>query len=182
MTHVLIKGRFGFIGSNLVEHDLGRGDEILNLDFALPRLQMHAAALGRAASMFESQVVLHMAARTDRRGTTVDDYAANTNSVPRLSEPIKLKARVDQIRQWLGFRAVRDVVLVLLQLVAWLSDTLKRLLVDRFTRHSLRLNNLVTECLRDTSPVGRFVGIRRHNIPTPVTITFRWMSSAQGHQ
>jgi len=95
-----VTGGSGFIGTNLVEHFLKRGDEVLNLDIAAPRHPGHAAqwrrtdlldsaALMQAVADFDPQVVLHMAARTDLGGSAVSDYPANTTGVSNLIEALK---------------------------------------------------------------------------------------------
>jgi nucleoside-diphosphate-sugar epimerase len=100
MTRVLITGGSGFIGTNLVEHYLGRGDEVINLDVAAPRQPAHAtawrrvdildaASLQREVSAFDPHVVLHMAARTDLRGASENDYQANTLGVSNLIRALR---------------------------------------------------------------------------------------------
>jgi nucleoside-diphosphate-sugar epimerase len=92
---VLVTGGSGFIGTNLVQQRLQVGDEVQNFDIAPPRNAAHHAlwqsidildrpALHRAVNDFAPEVVLHMAARTDLRGSTVADYAANTDGVANM--------------------------------------------------------------------------------------------------
>ncbi len=92
---VLVTGGSGFIGTNLVEQRLQAGDEVLNFDIAAPRNAAHQtvwrqvdildlAALTQALTSFAPEVVLHMAARTDLRGSTLADYAANTDGVANM--------------------------------------------------------------------------------------------------
>jgi nucleoside-diphosphate-sugar epimerase len=92
---ILITGGSGFIGTNLVEHFVGRGDEVLNLDIAPPRNAAHAAfwqscdmldenALRSFLQEFAPNVIFHMAARTDLEGRSVEDYLTNTVGVTNL--------------------------------------------------------------------------------------------------
>ncbi|MEN9491582.1 MAG: hypothetical protein RJA63_2031 [Pseudomonadota bacterium] len=91
---VLITGGSGFIGTNAVEHFAER-HRVLNLDIAAPRNDAHTpywhevdlldvAALKAVVVDFDPHFVLHLAARTDLDGRTVDDYAANTTGVSNL--------------------------------------------------------------------------------------------------
>jgi GlcNAc-P-P-Und epimerase len=100
MTRVLITGGSGFIGTNLVEHYVARGDEVTNLDIAPPRHAGHVdrwrkvdilnmVALTQAISHFNPEVVLHMAARTDLDGAAVADYSANTVGVSNLVQALR---------------------------------------------------------------------------------------------
>lgn len=97
---VVVTGGSGFIGTNLVEHFLARGNEVVNLDIARPRHPDHTrvwrevdildvGALARALEEFSPQVVLHMAARTDLGAMTVDDYPANTVGVSNLIQALR---------------------------------------------------------------------------------------------
>ena len=97
---VIVTGGSGFIGTNLIEHFLARGDEVLNLDVAAPRHHgqqaqwrkvdiLDAAELRQTVAAFDPQVVLHMAARTDLGGNSVGDYPANTTGVSNLIAALK---------------------------------------------------------------------------------------------
>lgn len=97
---ILVTGGSGFIGTNLVEHARAGGHEVLNLDIAPPRNPAHAAlwqrvditdgpSLRSAVVGYAPEVVLHMAARTDLRGTSVADYAANTTGVAHVIETLR---------------------------------------------------------------------------------------------
>lgn len=92
---VLITGGSGFIGTNLVEHFVVRGDEVLNIDIAAPRNSSHRAfwqvgdmldhdGLRSSVRDFAPEAIFHMAARTDLDGRSGDDYLANTVGVANL--------------------------------------------------------------------------------------------------
>ncbi|MCG9893891.1 MAG: NAD(P)-dependent oxidoreductase, partial [Fimbriimonadaceae bacterium] len=92
MARILITGGSGFIGTNLVRHCLDQGHEVLNLDTEEVRdggqASFHRAVniLDRDAVAgifrdFRPEIVHHLAARTDIDGTTLEDYAANTDGV-----------------------------------------------------------------------------------------------------
>lgn len=92
MKRVAITGGSGFIGTNLVEHYAASGVPIVNLDPAPPRNRQHAAywhridpldhdTVSRRLAEFAPTHVFHLGARTDLRGTAVDDYAYNTRGV-----------------------------------------------------------------------------------------------------
>src|SRR5579884_1063088 len=85
----LVTGGSGFIGTNVVEHFATRSEQLVNLDVSPPRNKAHrrfwrqvdlrdANALRSAVRDFSPQIVVHLAARTDLEGRTIDDYAANT--------------------------------------------------------------------------------------------------------
>jgi len=97
---VLITGGSGFIGTNLVELFASRGDEVLNFDVAGPRKSAHhsvwhpgdlldGARLRSLVRDFAPEVVLHMGARTDLDGRSVEDYAANTVGVGNLIDALE---------------------------------------------------------------------------------------------
>jgi nucleoside-diphosphate-sugar epimerase len=92
MMRVAITGGSGFIGTNLVEHYAASGVPVLNLDPAEPRNKQHvgywrridpldANDVGIALDEFAPTHVFHLGARTDLHGTTLDDYAQNTDGV-----------------------------------------------------------------------------------------------------
>lgn len=92
---VLITGGSGFIGTNLIDHLSAPGTEILNVDIAPPRNELHAAhwrqidlcdrgALTTCIREFQPELLFHLGARTDLDGAGVADYAANTIGVSNL--------------------------------------------------------------------------------------------------
>ena len=89
---VAISGGSGFIGTNLVEHYTEAGVPVVNLDPLAPRDRGQAAHWRQVDPLNADQVsaslaefapthVVHLGARTDLHGATVDDYAYNTRGV-----------------------------------------------------------------------------------------------------
>jgi nucleoside-diphosphate-sugar epimerase len=86
---LLVTGGSGFIGSNFIaEVDRRGGYEVLNLDCVPDRFGSQSAKFRQCDLMdreklehcfvdFKPTHVVHLAARTDMFGATVDDYAAN---------------------------------------------------------------------------------------------------------
>lgn len=86
---VLVTGGSGFIGTNMIGALVDQGAaEIMNVDIAAPKREEHlafwkqcdildSAAISRTVADFHPTEVIHLAARTDMFGHTVDDYAAN---------------------------------------------------------------------------------------------------------
>ncbi|WP_017734464.1 NAD(P)-dependent oxidoreductase [Pseudomonas sp. CBZ-4] len=92
---VLVTGGSGFIGTNLVGRLKGLGFDVLSLDVAAPRnrdnLDVHRYCdicdvdlLAEAFESFRPDYVFHLAARTDLRGKSLDDYRENIAGVDNL--------------------------------------------------------------------------------------------------
>ena len=89
MRKIAVTGGSGFIGTNLIETLIAKGGyEILSLDFNPPKLPDHkvfwkqcdildAQSVLDSLSAFQPTHIIHLAARTDMEGKTVEDYAAN---------------------------------------------------------------------------------------------------------
>lgn len=95
MSRVLVTGGSGFIGTNVVQHHLDLGDDVVNLDLVAPRCASQAGHWMRGdVTDFEStrrlmadrapEYVYHLAARTDLGGASLEDYRANTVGVDNM--------------------------------------------------------------------------------------------------
>ena len=93
MIKILITGGSGFIGTNLIEYFLfNQNIELLSIDIEKPKISAHnriwkpinicdkesVVSIFRA---FQPEIVIHLAARTDLRGVTLQDYDANMSGV-----------------------------------------------------------------------------------------------------
>lgn len=101
MSKLLITGGSGFIGTNLIEH-LSKDTqyEIQNIDIVKPKissqdkywvqvdLRNHDAVVG-AVEAFAPDYVIHLGARTDLNGKTLQDYDANMSGVSNLLDAIE---------------------------------------------------------------------------------------------
>lgn len=92
---VLVTGGSGFIGTNLVGRLKSLGCDVLSLDVLAPRnsdnLDVHRYVdicdlneLTEAFEFFRPDYVFHLAARTDLRGKSVEDYRENIAGVENL--------------------------------------------------------------------------------------------------
>lgn len=103
---VLVTGGSGFIGTNLVCRLKDLGCAVLSLDVAPPKnsdnLDVHrycdicdAELLAEAFELFKPDYVFHLAARTDLRGKTLEDYRENIAGVENLC---KVLSSADYVR------------------------------------------------------------------------------------
>ncbi len=92
---VLVTGASGFIGTNFLEKMIADGHEVLNIDFKEPKIKERFnvwqnvditdySEFEKAVLEFNPEYILHLAARTDLDGKTVEDYKANTVGVENL--------------------------------------------------------------------------------------------------
>lgn len=101
---ILITGGSGFIGTNMVDYYISKGWNVKNVDLVQPK-QPEAMSLWEQCDIrdyaaleaifleFMPDYIIHLAARTDLDGKTVDDYSANTKGVENvLKAASQLKA------------------------------------------------------------------------------------------
>ncbi|MCB1658237.1 MAG: NAD(P)-dependent oxidoreductase [Pseudomonadales bacterium] len=95
MNKYLITGGSGFIGTNLVEELLARGDIILSVDVVSPKNSAHLPYFQQASLLDENKLtqivkdfapthIYHLGARTDLNGKTLEDYQENIVGVENL--------------------------------------------------------------------------------------------------
>jgi len=98
---ILITGGSGFIGTNLVDRIIKLGHQLLNLDIQQPKINSHfpfwiscdllnEKKLSEVVKEFDPTVVIHLAARTDMNGKTLEDYAANFEGTNNLITALRM--------------------------------------------------------------------------------------------
>jgi nucleoside-diphosphate-sugar epimerase len=89
---ILITGASGFIGTNLLEYFRNLDFDVVNLDILPPRNKEHLSYwiktdildfgdLVNKFNKFDPDYIVHLAARTDLDGKSIEDYSANTQGV-----------------------------------------------------------------------------------------------------
>lgn len=89
MSRIIVTGGSGFIGTNLIEKFISTGNTILNLDISNPQIKSHIKYWEKCDLLkydeliflvkeFNPEFMIHLAARTDVEGKSMDDYAINT--------------------------------------------------------------------------------------------------------
>jgi len=92
---ILVTGGSGFIGTNLINHFVSEGHSLLNLDLQRPANKIHEylwkevnindlSKFETAAIEFNPDYMVHLAARTDLNGLSLDDYETNIRGVENL--------------------------------------------------------------------------------------------------
>src|SRR5947209_4349655 len=108
MNRVFVSGGSGFIGTNLIERMRADRVEVLNYDWKpalyhpAEDLRVHGDILDRAKLLqtmkdFNPDVVVHLAARCDIAGKTLDEYRANTVGVKNVIASVKAVPSVSRV-------------------------------------------------------------------------------------
>jgi nucleoside-diphosphate-sugar epimerase len=105
---ILVTGSSGFIGTNLIETLLYENKTVIALDQAKPKIEKHIPIwkeiditdyhqLNEIITSFNPTHVVHLAARTDLNGATIDDYAANTVGVENLLKILETLPHLEKV-------------------------------------------------------------------------------------
>lgn len=92
---ILVTGASGFIGTNLLEYLINKGYEVRNIDISAPKVAerylnwdkvdiIQYEHLEKSLVEFQPDYIVHLAARTDLDGKTMEDYSANIVGVKNL--------------------------------------------------------------------------------------------------
>lgn len=107
MIRILITGASGFIGTNVLEH-FAKTAEVMNIDCKEPRNKSQMPywrnvditdelATMVAFSSFDPDYIIHLAARTDLEGNSIDDYDANVTGVKNVLKAAEACPRLKKI-------------------------------------------------------------------------------------
>lgn len=107
MCKILITGASGFIGTNLLEH-FKDNYIVRNIDINEPKISQrntfwenvditNYSELEKSILNFSPDYIIHLAARTDLQGKTIEDYSSNTIGVKNLMEIVKLLPNLKKI-------------------------------------------------------------------------------------
>lgn len=100
MNKLIITGGSGFIGTNFIEKLSGESSlELMSLDIEVPKIDTHRRywkqvdlrkhdEVVAAIELFAPDCVIHLGARTDLNGRTLQDYDANRSGVKNILEAI----------------------------------------------------------------------------------------------
>lgn len=108
MNKILITGASGFIGTNILQYYIDKGYEVINIDFNPPQNKNHTKywrninitnyrLLHDEISKFAPEYVIHLAAKTDLDGKTLEDYSANILGVKNLVNALKIAKNLKRV-------------------------------------------------------------------------------------
>ena len=95
MAKILVTGGSGFIGTNLVQSLLSSRSDVLSIDLKPPQIDAHLDSwkFGDVNDLnslldlsldFMPDYIVHLAARTDLKGSSLDDYTTNVDGVSNI--------------------------------------------------------------------------------------------------
>lgn len=105
---ILVTGGSGFIGTNIIEDLLSKEYKVLNIDFNEPKIKDRRELwknidicdyykLRKAILEFSPDYIIHLAARTDLDGETLDEYSANITGVENVLKIIHELPKLQKI-------------------------------------------------------------------------------------
>lgn len=105
---ILITGASGFIGTNIVHSLLSKKYELLNVDINFPKREgalkywtkidiRKLDDFRNIVLAFRPDYILHLAARTDLEGNTLEDYSTNVIGVKNLMEIVALLPNLKKV-------------------------------------------------------------------------------------
>ena len=105
---ILITGASGFIGTNLLEDLRDKGFDVLNIDWKEPKIPERKdlwknvditeyGPFESAVLAFQPNYIIHLAARTDLDGKTLDDYNANITGIENLMKIVHKLPKLNKI-------------------------------------------------------------------------------------
>ncbi len=108
MNRVFVTGGSGFIGTNLIAQLQSRQVDTLNYDWKpavdKPAERLHFSgdildrhSLAQQMTRFQPDIVIHLAARCDLAGKSLDEYKANTDGVRNVIHAVKATSSVQRV-------------------------------------------------------------------------------------
>lgn len=104
---IIVTGGSGFIGTNVVEFYANKGAEVINIDMVPPKYDeankywkncdiRDYDKLSAVVTEFHPDYIIHLAARTDIDGKSIEDYNSNTLGVENI---LKAAAKITDLKK-----------------------------------------------------------------------------------